>query len=448
MPELDMKLRIPLLTTLILLLAALPAVTSCSNDFEGSLPRRDQINFPIGIEFHPNGRFFYVVNSNFNARFRPEAGGTVSVIDADTLELRDQSTPYLPSFGAFVELNDDATKAYVTTRRNDAVVVYDVAADGGALFCSVGSGDDAVATSDPAECILDRIPDTSEGADLPPDPFGLAVFTIERDDLLVDVVNTGHLASTRVASISLPGRDLSSATVQTAPLLSGANAVAQRPGTQNLYVAGRNTNGVAIFQPFVNDDGVVEAILQRGSFTLNERSEAVDARGMAFDERGDRLFIVSQRPDALHIVKIVPADPDTGAGTEHQVVSSIPLPDDPTDVVLHTTPQGRRLAYVSSFEDESIQVLDIDSEAIIDEIELDASPYEIVIEPPTSGCNTPEQRCRAFVTLFDDTENVADSCSDEETGCGSVAVIDINPLNRDPDNPELSRYHTVITKIQ
>jgi DNA-binding beta-propeller fold protein YncE len=447
-----MKPRNRLLTTLCLM-AALVVPTSCNNEFEGSLPRRDKINYPVGATFHPNGEYLYVVNSNFEARYRPSAGGTVSVIDADTLEIVTEGTPFLPSFGGHLALNDDASKAYVTARRGNVVVAYDVAADGSALACTARNeqGEQVGQTTDPAACSIGRVPDTSGGAQLPPDPFGIAVYSVQRDDQMVDVVNLSHLrgsgnTASRVSTISLPGRDISSASLQTAPLLSG-NAIAQRPGTQNLYVAGRNTNAVAIFQPYINQTGEVEAIVRRGSFVLNNEREVVDARGIAFAEDGQRLFVVSQRPDALHVVNIVPTDPDEGTGTEHQVVVSIPLPNNPSDIELHTTLQGRNLAYVASAADESIQVVDVDSLTIIDEILLDASPYDIAIEPPTSGCASAEDRCRMFVTLFDDTPRRAANCT-ETSGCGSVAVIDINPLHRDADAPELSRYHTVTRKIQ
>ncbi|MFP4600671.1 MAG: hypothetical protein ACLFVJ_20615 [Persicimonas sp.] len=449
--------RIPLLTLTTLLFLALVVPISCNDGFEGSLPRRDQLNFPVGVEFHPNGDYLYVVNSNFDARFRPDSGGTVSVIDAETLELLPEATPFMPSFGSSIQLNEAATKAYATARADDVVVAFDVADDGSALFCT---NDDGERTSDPASCVLDRVPDEPGGAQLPWDPFDLAVFTVDSDAGPVDVVNLSHIgrdgsrAETRVASITLPGADFSAASMQTAPLITGGNAIVQRPGTQHLYVAGRDTNGVAIFQPFIDDQGEVEAIIQRGSFALNRSRTGqgdplpVDARALEFDETGDRLFAVTQLPAALHKIQLVPSDPDEGTGTDHKVVSSIPLPDDPTDIKLHTTPQGQRLAYVASFNDESIQVVDLDSETIIDEILLDASPYKIAIEPETSGCSTPGERCRAFVTLFDDTPNTVEDCSESESGCGSVAVIDINPLHRDPENPSLSRYHTVTSKIR
>jgi DNA-binding beta-propeller fold protein YncE len=439
-----MKPRNLSLLSVFVLALTLAAPLGCNDDYAGPQPPRDQLNYPIGVTFHPNGRYLYVVNSNFDSRYRLDTGGTVSVIDADTLEMLPQRSPFLPSFGSLLEFNDDASKAYVATRSGNSVVSFDVAADGSALFCTT---EDDQRSSDPRPCQIDRVPDQPGGARLPTDPFGLAVFSLERNDQPVDVVNLSHLRGTRVSSISLPGRDLAAASLQTAPIVNGGNAIAQRPGTQHLYVSGRFSNGVAIFQPFINDVGEVEALLQRGSFALNQGSQQVDARGLVFDEDGDRLYVLTRQPRALHVVKLTPQDSQTGSGTRHNLTSSIPLPVGPSDIVLHTTPQGRRLAYVSSFNDHSIQVVDVDAETIIDEILLNSSPYQMAIEPDTMGCSTPEERCRLFVSLFDDTTETIKTC-EQEGRCGSLAVIDINPLHQIPEVPELSRYHRVIQKIR
>lgn len=427
------------------LVASSGVLMGCDSSIEGSLPPRDQLHYPVGLTFHPNGQYFYVVNSNFDARYRPDAGGTISVFDTNTLEIRDVASPYLPSFGSKLALNSDATKAYITARAEDSVVAYDVAGDGSAIFCTDAEGR---STSEPTDCVINRALDKNGSATVPNDPFDLAVFSVERADVgQVDVLNLAHLAGTKVSSISLPGGQLSGANLQSAPLLRGATAITQRPGTHDLYVAGRQTDQIAIYQPYISDQGKVEALISRGSLTLNNDAEFIDARAIAFEDSGDRFYVITRSPSALHIVDVVASDPATGGGRSHKVVGSIPLRAQPADMALHTTPQGQRLAYITSASDRSIQVVDIESRTIIDEILLDAAPYDITIEPKTSGCATPEQRCRAFVTLFDDTLKSSESCSDAGGGCGSVAIIDINPLHRDTEQPEFSRYHSVIKKV-
>lgn len=426
-------------------LAAAGALSGCDVAIEGTLPPRDQLHYPVGLTFHPDGKYFYVVNSNFDARFRPDAGGTISVIDANSFEIRAASSPYLPSFGSNIVLNEDATKAYVTARAQDSVLAFDVASDGSALFCRNKEGQ---TTSEPTDCVINRALSQNDSAKVPEDPFDLAVFSVTRPDVgTVDVLNLAHLAGTEVSTIALPGRDLSGANLQSAPLLRGASAITQRPGTLDLYVAGRRTNRIAIYQPYIDARGKVEALLTRGSFALNNEVEMIDARALVFDENGERFYVLTRVPSALYIVDVVPADPASGAGRAHRIVGSIPLRAQPGAMALHTTPQGQRLAYITSAHDRSIQVVDVDARTLVDEILLDSEPYDIVIEPKTSGCSHAEERCRAFVTLFSDTPQSDQSCNDTGGGCGSVAVIDINPLHRDAQTPQLSRYHSVIKKI-
>ncbi|MGM0555449.1 MAG: hypothetical protein ACQEVA_03625 [Myxococcota bacterium] len=440
-----MKFRLTTSAAALIVFALVAA--SCGNPFEEPLPRRDRLNYPVGLTIHPSGDYAYVVNSNFSARYRPAEGGTVTIIDMESLEMVPVNVPYIPSFGGNIELNGDASKAYITARQGNAVVAFDVSESGDRLFCVDNDGQ---ATNFPAECVLDRIPDDQDGSRLPTDPFGLAVYSTQRtneggETLDVDVLGLSHLTGQRVSAITLPGRDKSAATLSIANAIPsslcvpnsscGANVIAQRPGTENLYVLGRFTTGVSIIQPYVNDVGEVEALIGRGSFTLNPSTGGLQARGAAFSEDGSRMAIVAQRPDALYIVDITPADAETGTGTQHRVVSSIPLGDSPSDIYVHETSDGRMLAYVPCYDDRSIKVVDVDSEAVVDELLLDASPYDFDVSPT---CD-PDGQCHALVSLFDDTPRDSQSCSGDATGCGSVAVIDLGESS--------PRYHQVIKKI-
>lgn len=438
----------PTLTTrapLLLILAMVAA--SCGTPFEEPLPRRDKLNYPVGLTFHPDGDFAYVVNSNFNARYRPDAGGTVSVIDLDTLELRPENTPYIPSFGGTIALNEDASRAYISVRQGNAVVALEVADAGDALFCTNRDGQTSVF---PDNCLLDRIPDDADGGRLPDDPFGLAVYTTERTTpdgtpVDVDVLTLSHLTGRKVSAISLPGGLTSAATFSTSSAMPaslcvansscGTNAVVRRPGTESLYLLGRSASGVVVVQPYVNDSGDVEAVVQRDAFALNPATGGLEARGGAFLPGGRTLAVVAQRPDALYLVDLLPADPRSGEGISHRVAASIPLGDSPSDIALHRSQTGANLAYVPCYDDRSIKVVDLDARAIVDEILLDASPFDIEISPT---CN-PQGRCLALVTLFDDTPRDAQRCGDAPTGCGSVAVIDLSEAS--------ARYHQVIKKI-
>lgn len=447
--------------SLFVIAAAVLATTACGEAFEPPLPPRDQLHYPVGATMHPDGRFLYVVNSNFNARYEADAGGTVAVIDTRTLEIQQERSPFLPSFGGAIELNDDASRAYVTAREDNTLVSFRVAGPqkgdvpaGGALFCRDDQGNP---TSNPEPCSLSEIPVDGETARLGTDPFGLAVTTVRRENpetgetVPVDLVNLSYLGSEQVSTISLPNRSLEAASIETAALVRGGNRIAQRPDTLNYYVAGRNTNVVARFSPFVNfgqtgSFGEVQALFSQGQISLSNFTSqdgnrvAVDARGLAFDEAGDRLFVATRRPDALHVFDLVAEHPETGSGLDHAWAGSVPLPNDPSDIFVHEDPQDRLRLYVPSFQANTISVVDPEGMTVLDTIRLDASPHEIVVDTAEDRCRRPGDTCRAYVTLFDDPVEGNESCGPDTEGCGSVAVIDL-----DPTSP---RYHRVIRKIE
>ena len=431
------------------------AAGACGESYEPPLPDRGQLHYPVGLTVHPNGRYLYVVNSNFNARFRADAGGTVSVIDTRTLEIQPADSPFLPSFGGAIELNDDATRAYVTAREDNTLVAFRVRPDGSQLFCL---DEDEEPTSDPEPCSLRSLDIDGERARLATDPFGLAVSTVRRDDpetetdeeVPVDLVNVAYLGSENVSTISLPNRSLEAASLTTAALIAGGNRIQQRPGTLTYYVGGRNSNVVARFSPFVNfgttgSFGEVEAIFGLGDITLSHFTSegggeiSVDARGLAFNEAGDRLFVATRRPDALHVFDLIASNQETGGGLEHAWAGSVPLPDNPSSVVVHNNPRGRTLLYVPSFQEASISVVDPNSLTVLETIELDAGPYDLAIDRAEDRCRRPGDTCRAYVSLFDDTPVASEECGPETESCGTVAVIDLDPAS--------PRYHRVIQKI-
>lgn len=434
------------------------AMAGCSG-YQEPLPRRDRINFPVGAALHPNARYLYVVNSNFDTTYDEDLGGTVAVIDTDTLEVLGTGSPFIPSFGGEIALSPDATRAYVAARRGNSLVALDVAPSGSALGCGQEQGGAWSLRSDTTDCVVRALGEEDGAAVVPADPFGVNVTRVERGGNPFDLVSTSHLRGDRVATMSLRASRsaidlgggvgdgqvsaisaIASATLASAPLLEGSNAVTQRPGTLEMYAAGKNTNTIGVFVPFVNDLGEAEAIVRRGYVNLNNLSSVVDARALTFDPAGERMFVVTRRPDALHVFRIVPEDPETGAGVDHQLERVVPLGDQPADVVLHRSPSGRDLLYVTCYDSQSIQVIDPDTGVLVDEIDLDAQPYTLVIDQDTLRCRFSGDRCRAYVTLFSDAKSSSQSCDDSDDGCGAVGVIDLDPAS--------PRYHQLIAKVR
>lgn len=430
----DITTKIALSMALVIALA----MGGCVSEFSEPLPPRDALYYPIGMEMHPNGRFLYVVNSNFDLRYREEMGGTVSVIDTESGEILGGASPYIPSFGGHIELNADATKAYVTSRQGNEVTVLTVAEQGQALYCEV----DGVPRANTEACRMRRVPDISGGARVPPDPFGIAVGQAQRtvggEEINFDVVYLSHLRGDRrgdqVTAITLPeGDEIAGASMRSATLLAG-NKITRRPGSQDVYVAGRNTNRVGIFRPFINDVGEVEGIINRGSIELSRRQETVDARGLDFDRDGDWLYVATRQPNMLHMVGM-----EAGPDRTPRVVTSIPLEIRPSEVVSHMGADGVQRIYVPSYRYGIIQVIDAEQEAVVDVIDVGRSPYHLVMQEAPRNCQAPGERCLGYVSLFDARDDRERRCREDDRSCGKIAVLDLDPASE--------TFHTVIDTI-
>lgn len=429
--EMKRRSRIALVLTTALIITM--GFSGCGGEYSEPLPPRDALYYPIGLKLHPDGRFLYVVNSNFDLRYRGDQGGTVTVIDTETGELMGNSSPFIPSYGAYMELNEDATKAYITSRYESEVTILDVAEQGQALFCAK----DGEPSPDSRSCRVRRVPDNKEGSRIPRDPFGIALTRAQRtigDEVVdFDLVHLSHLQSerqqTRVTALSFPNGEEAGASMRSASLLTG-NQVVRRPGTQDIYVAGRTTNLVAAFRPFVNDVGQVEAIVNRGNIILSRRQETVDARGIAFDDEGQWLYVATRRPNALHLIGM-----SAGANGEPALVRTIPLEQNPSEVVVHQGADGVKRIYVPSYRRGVIEVVDAEQEAVVDIIDVGRSPYSMVVDRAPANCGAPGERCLGFVTLFDAGKD-GGRCGDDDRSCGRVAVIDLDPASES--------FHTVV----
>ncbi len=498
---------------------ALGFSAACADTYVDPLPRADQLAWPIGLEVHPNGRYLYAVNSNFDTRYNEEVGGTISVFDLETQSMLVGNGPFIPSFGGQIKLNDDASKAYVAVRYENQVLALDVASNGSALGCDTSETAEQALTSEMDTCRIQKVPNTNDGVMMPSDPFGLDVLTLQtsrsevkhadgfwtlslgsfsstidatgrsldeflatlaltlnnlpgvsaigRDGFLTvygddgntfevvltdpasnvqvfdttrsDVLGVSHLRGTQLTAISLPQQDVASASMRSAEFLAGSNAITRRPGTRDFYAAGRLSRDLAIFQPYLAPESQrVEALIDRGRVTLNHLTSAVDARAMVFEPDGKTLYVATRNPDALHVISIAPADPEKGTGTAHRIVASIPLERSPSDVVRLQVGTQTRL-YIPCFEDGVIQVVDPATLAVVDEIQLGASPYVMKVDRG-AYCTPGSGRCWGYVSLFDDLARSGGRCDlNREEPCGSIGVVDL-----DPESP---RYHRLIRKL-
>jgi DNA-binding beta-propeller fold protein YncE len=377
-------LGIARLTAAICLVSALGA---CGVNVEGDDPPANSIYEPVGLALHPSGRYLYVVNSNFDLAYRRDRGGSVVVVDTDTMNIVPGGGVQVGTFGGLIQLNSpasgDPTRAYVAVRGDRTVVALELSEDGSQLRCNGEQTSQA--------CVL---PTPNE------DPFGLSVRSLEFDidgvSTPVDLVAVSHLLGDSVTAFAIPGDGLAGFTRVTSPLISGGNAIARSPRTNHFYVTGRFESSVVAFRPVFDSDGEIEGLFETGSVDIDRAAPfgGVDSRGIDFNQAGTMAFVANRAPDSLLLVDVGPTDPQTGAGARNVVVDTIQMPASPATVRAVEVEPGRELVYVSIFGQEEVVVVDPVTRTIIQNIALPSEGFDLVADTVLHK--------RLYVSLFEE----------------------------------------------
>lgn len=380
----------------------------CGVDVVGDEPPLQTLYNPVGMTLHPTGKYLYVVNSNFNLDYREDRGGTVVVIDTDTLEIVPGGTVQIGTFGGDIKLNTpsdgEPTRAYVAVRGNGSVTAIDLTENGAKLRCKGGT-----LTED---C---QIPTERE------DPFGVAVASfdvnIDGADTTVDFVAVAHLLGGDLTGLTIPGDQIEGFDRSAASLVAGANDIARSPRNGQFYVTSRFENAVVAFRPVLGPDGELAGVFETATVPISSAPplSGLDSRGIAFNGDGTMAFVANRGPDSLLFLDAGPTNAETGSGTRNEIVDVLPMPSQPSEIAVVNVGE-RELIYVSSFADESLTIVDPQARAIIGTIDLIAEPYDLVVDQG--------RHKRLYATLFNQD---------------AIAVIDI-----DETSPSFNQMTAVI----
>ena len=395
-----------------IIIASLIALTvlGCGIEVEGPEPPEGVLYSPVGIALHPNGKYLYVVNSNFDLNYREDRGGSVVVVDTDDLTI----SPYklsgvqIGSFGGDIKLNDPAdgqpTRAFVAVRGNRSVTVLNIEDNGSKLSCDGRS----LST-------LCEITTNNE------DPFGLdvATFTTELEaagSTELDFVAVTHLLGTDVTTFTLKSGPVD-AQPFSATLISGANDIARSPRTGQFYATNRFSGSVTAFRPVFDLNADVTAIVKTGDIFIENAQpySGLDSRAIAFNGDGTRAFITNRGPRSLLIADVGPSNLEANSGTRNRVIDAITLPQDPADLAVISTGDAD-LIYVASYESSVISVINPRTRTIVDSIKIPGEPYAMAVDQ--------NRHQRIYVSLFADN---------------AIAVVDI-----DPTSPSFNQVVSVI----
>lgn len=399
--------------TLVAVCLTCALLASCGVTVVGDDPPLDEFYGPVGMALHPTGKYLYVVNSNNALEYREDRGGSVVVVDTDRGEIVPGGSVQIGSFGGSIALNSPAngepSKAYVAVRGDSSLTVLDLEGGGASFRCK------GETLSAACRLVLEN-----------GDPFGLAVTTTTRnsvgDDaaepMEVDFVSVAHLLGSQITGVSLLNGDLRASSLVTASLVAGANDVALSARNNHFYATSRFTNTVVSFRPVFGTDGHIEGLFRVDEVEVENAApyNGVDSRGIAFGEGGKMAYVANRGPDSLLFMDIGPTDAQSGSGSRNQIVDSMVMPAEPSDVAVVDF-GDEELIYVTAYNASQIMVVDPKTRTVVETIEMSSPPYEMVIDSV--------RHKRIYASLFEEN---------------AVAVIDIDP--------ESASFNQVISVIQ
>lgn len=425
----------PTRLALLVALAVWGALSASCELYDGELPPTDELTFPNGMAVHPSGRYLYVLSTNFQAEYRTDIGGTVSVVDLETLQLLPARTRCIASYGGelrFTQPRDDtqAPQLVASTRGNDGVVVLGLSEDGGELACNyqgVDIGDTCVndITDLPGVSRSDRrLP--CEITNVTNDPVAIspvrpdANTPTEQESFAVVGLRDGDIRAVNLIGGELRGHDVSGSQRRNLQLSekfdlgSGPIATASHPLTDELYAAGRTDNrlfSLSWIRYPVSDyesqprSGFVQGLARTSTTILplaaDSYGRSAEVRGMAFSDDGNRLYLAAQSPSS---VITIDTSLDKDGRPRNRVLDRVTVDGSPAQIT-YVEQGGRRLLYVALFEERAVAVLDADSRRLLTRIDVGAEPYSMIADPT---------RPRLYVSLFEDN---------------AVAVIDSDPAS-------------------
>ena len=388
------------------------ALAAC-DEYQGLTQPAGTLHYPLGVAVHPDGRFVYVLSTNFDGKYRIDEGGTVSVVDTDTGTILSTQTVRLASFGGQLAFSrptvDGPGTLAATTRGDDALNLLEVSADGSRVWCDGNAGfaslynaaADAAPTGLLAALALppalgDETGEACRLDGLAASPFALTNLNSGWSRSAAggswthwDYWGVGSLAGA-VSLVGVPDGDLGSATkVSTTGVAIGTAAVVA-VGDQ-LVVAGRYGNQLSVISAAEDSAGTPVALQVARTVTLpfSTSAGAMESRGLAYSERLNRLFVSINQPTGIATAE-VGSDADGSATLAYSGL--FPLRGLPTAIQLVETPDRSLLLVLLQSRDELV-VLDASTGQPLSRLFVGDAPSAMALSP---------DKTRLYISLFGD----------------------------------------------
>jgi hypothetical protein len=425
----------------------------CSANSDPRPPPIDRFVFPSGIAYLPPATgneaskgSLYVASSNFDKCFDtgavfaldldalglPEVGAPVSPdgpLRVDDLKTSESSVVQISSFAGEMDVWRGEQPRLFVVARSETNALHAIDVQGSALSCAQPGGGRYCL---PGISLTGLIPGGKDDLPRAPAPIGVSVapsLTGNRPEVWVthaEAADSPARSSTNFQTyvVRVPGDELSLTAESFFPLgangLSIGGAHATAVGKRYVFISGRSyavgLSGTvsASFLLRLLDRNNPTRILETG---LRDIYQSLEARDLALNAAGTRLYLVTRFPDSLLVVDVANAEGDV---PRLSVVDSVPLPDaaSQVQVLTRTDANGQALGDLvvvtcsaSSTTSGVVAFYDADLGQLVAQVDgIGLQPYGLAVDQRRQGQT---DSARLYVTTFGD---------------GRVAVLDVPDL--------------------
>ena len=413
--------------------------------YDGDLPPLDALHWPGSMVLHPSGSYLYILNTNFDADYRNDLGGSITVVDTETLQILPDSTRCMASYGGQLALGtstwgvDDGgveqPRMLVATARGDGgITAFQLSPEGDRLTC-LRQGEDIGST-----CVnnMADLPGVTRRRRVLPctvptvvgDPVAITAIAPtapdapdEQDAFAVIGLRGGQARMITYIDGEIRGPNPRAGdeqrrrhlTEEPVTLANGGITFATHPLTGQTYLGARFESRIRVLrwlrEPVTSYDenpraGFVSGVGQAALVQLPTLLATQEIRSIVFSDDGTRLYAIGSSPG---VINVIDTSLDDDGVPRNRPLARVPVAGQPSQAVFIAGAARDRL-YVTTLRDRRVLVFDADDLTRLTEIELGSQPYALLADP---------WRDRLYVALFEDS---------------SVAVIDTRPdsatLNR------------------
>jgi hypothetical protein len=361
-------------------------------DSELGLPKDPSpfVRFPIALHGEPSGRWLLAVGANFDRKYR---AGSLRLIDTQASRFLAGDALEVPGFagGLALTLAGDGTtataRAFVTARDDDSLTVVDLDPKAPKLAC--GTPTDEGQCNDGWRFAGKDLsnPDAPKPL-LGEDPLGLAIGPAPDGKRFAHVVATtdGQVTVIHFDPSKPLGTSIGLQRVATLNLGAGLTGIATSTATGRVYVSDARAPRIYVYRVLATGDSKAPWRIEREPDLAIPSAGGRDfGRGLAVSHDGGRLYAAWRSPSALAVVDLAP---DRAGAASPAIAAMVPLGPGAAEVaVARSGPGGREMAYVTSFHDDSVWVVDSELGTAVDAIKLRQAPHAIALVdvPPAAG---------------------------------------------------------------